>query len=364
MVLDETLRRKYDWSKKIGKKFNKLNLSLIPMSLNFFNNFFSNVSINNSKQNCIFANWLINISLLIQIVLEQDDPSPWPSVIPPPENQEQQRPRPSHSTSPPLPPPPGAVNDTVDPVSASDRNQFLETGQLSAELNKRRSVPGESRQSPVPGGPRVVPGTMEPDEPNGLRSETIGSEGDEVPAPRRTTGEGVVQPPPPVMMAAASTMSAEPRTSAEGDNEAPQRTVPKKQMMPQPPRPTEGRTNAEGTNDESAGGRRAPVPNVPRTVMVGDSGSAFNNTDDRRGAEGEADPEGSDLEEGEISDLEIISGGEFEQEEEGAEEESPADKRKESRQSSPAPSVSPHVDKQEKRRRSIYFLFNFITCRV
>lgn len=200
----------------------------------------------------------------------------------------------------------------------------------------------------------MVPGTMEPDEPNGLRSETIGSEGDEAPTPRRTTGEGVVQPPPPPM-ATAPAMTAEPRTSAEGDNEAPPRMVPKKQMMPHPPRPTEDRTNAEGTNDESeSGARRVPVPNVPRTVMVGDSGSAFNE-DDRKGAEGEADPEGSDLEDGEISDLEIISGGEFDQEEQGAEEESSADKRKESRQTSPVLSVSPHVDKQEKRRRLILF---------
>jgi hypothetical protein len=247
----------------------------------------------------------------------------------------------------------------VDPVSASDRNQFLETGQLSAELNKRRSVPGESRHSPVPGGPRVVPGTTEPDEPNGLRSETIGSEGDEAPAPpRRTTGEGVVQPPPP-----APAMTAEPRTSAEGDNEAPPRLVPKKQMLqpPHPPRPTEDRTNAEGTNDESeSGGGRSRVPNVSRNVMVNDSGSTV-----RKGAEGEADPEASDLEDGEISDLEIISGGEFDQEEQGAEEDSSADKRKESRQSSPVPSVSPHLDKQEKRRRLLLFSsFLYVSFRL
>ncbi|XP_059480480.1 protein transport protein Sec16A isoform X2 [Neocloeon triangulifer] len=279
-----------------------------------------------------------------RMAVGQDDPSPWPSVIPPPENLDQQRPHPSQSTSPPLPPPP--TNENVDPVSASDRNQFLETGQLSAELSNLRTVTGESRQSPVPGGPRVVPGTTEPDEPNGQRSETIGSECDE-PAPPaiRTTGEGVGQPPP---IAAPPSIA---RTSAEGDNESPPRPIPKKQPM----RPTEGRTNAEGTNAEP----RRPPPQIPaasRAVLVGEQNSAFKDVS-RRGAEGEATPERdpapeSELEEGEISDLEIISGGEFEHDEQEAEEEAAQEKRKDSRQPTPqSPPQSPPLDKKERRRR-------------
>lgn len=374
--------------------------------------------------------------LTIRYSLFQDDPSPWPSSIPPPENQEVTPPpppsllppppmrgpplrhRPTHSNSPPLPPPPSS-SSSVDPVSASDRNQFLETGQLSADIplfSRRQTIPGESRQSPEPGALRVVPGTMEPDEPSpdSQRSETIGSDfGEQQNQPQRsvtntevrtnaeginndpqtrqagnirTNAEGINNEPPSQQFQRTVTVgndNTELRTNAEGINNEPRSNIPVTRthaegtnnpviQIPIPRIPIIGneltRTNAEGTNEDlrrnrntnqtiltpslqSPRGERSSAftevrnappsatrPEVPRQQQSRSSAEGLNSqrsnvTSLRSSGEGDNVSLGSDIDDGEISDLENVSSGEIDKED-GELDES-VEERKEEKKKSP-----------------------------